>query len=51
MPIQDRKYFIQKHNIESKREMENMDSMNGNNERVTNGAEINTFAAMEQAKK
>lgn len=51
MPIQERKYFIQKHNIESKKEMENMDSMNGNGERITNGAEINTFAAMEQAKK
>lgn len=52
MPIQDRKYFIQKHNIETNKEMQEIKSSSegGVNDRVLSGETINAFAALEQQK-
>lgn len=49
MPIQDRKIWIQKHNMDSEREqgMENDNNRGGN----INGGMINSFAKLEQTKK
>lgn len=50
MPIQDRKFFIQKHNIDSKREMEMMETNDGNTKTIS-GEALNNYAAKEQTKK
>lgn len=49
MPIQDRKYFIQRHNLENK--MENEANSMKSNERTYSGEMINSFAELEQQKK
>lgn len=51
MPIQDRKYFIQRHNAESIAEQEQFNAMNNKNENTIGGVAINSFAALEQQKK
>ena len=50
MPIQDRKFFIQKHNIDSKREMEMMET-NDVNTKTISGEALNKYAVKEQTKK
>ena len=51
MPIQDRKYFIQKHNIETKQELNEINNANSDGEdRILSGESINAYAALEQQK-
>ena len=50
MPIQDRKYYIQRHNAESKEQQEQYETSNGH-VMTHNGEAINSFAAIEQQKK
>ena len=52
MPIQERKYFIHKHNMETNRENENMKEQRGEDggDRVLSGESINAYAALEQQK-
>lgn len=51
MPIQDRKYFIQRHNAESKAEQEQHNASLNEHTRSYEGEAINSFAALEQQKK
>lgn len=53
MPIQDRKFFIQKHNLEMQKDIDAIDNAKNNSDgdRVLSGESINAFAALEQKKK
>ena len=50
MPIQDRKYFIQRHNADNKAEQERHNETTNTNERTFSGEMINSFAELEQKK-
>lgn len=50
MPIQDRKYFIQRHNADNKAEQERYNETTNTNERTFSGEMINSFAELEQKK-
>ena len=51
MPIQDRKYYIQRHNAESKEQQEQYEASTNGHVMTHGGEAINSFAAMEQQKK
>lgn len=53
MPIQERKYFIQKHNLDVKRENEAMEGNSGSGEmtREFSGEALNAIAAQQMKKK
>lgn len=53
MPIQERKYFIQKHNLDVKRENEALEANNGSGEmtREFSGEALNAIAAQQMKKK
>lgn len=53
MPIQERKYFIQKHNMDVKRENEAMEGQGAPNEvtREFSGEALNAIAAQQMQKK
>ena len=48
LPIQDRRYFIQKHNQEQQGIRESYEKRNGNREKITDGETINEYAKLEQ---
>ena len=51
MPIQDRKYYIQRHNAEVEAENNNYNSQyKNNNEREISGEMLNSYASLEQKK-
>lgn len=55
MPIQERKFYIQRHNLEQKREEETMraneSQTSSSKENVMDGEALNAFAQKEQEKK
>lgn len=50
MPIQERKFFIHKHNVESKQQEGYMENGSGETQHEYSGESINAFAKTEQQK-
>lgn len=48
LPIQDRRYFIQKHNEEQEQIRASYENRNSNGSSVTDGETINEYARIEQ---